>query len=227
MIFGLNPENEWCQWILKHGLDQELHKIKSSIDKKRLMGLQIFPPENNILKALDLTPFDRVKVVIIGQDPYHGYGQANGLAFSVNEGISIPPSLKNIFQEIERDIPATEHKNGNLENWAQQGVFLINTILTVEDGKPLSHINLGWELFTNAVINRLLKDIKPKVFMLWGKKAQKLVIDNQKIPDHMFLQSSHPSPLSVYRGFSGCSHFSKANEFLIQKGIPPIDWSLR
>lgn len=227
MIFGLNPANEWHQWIFKHGLDEKLNKINGFIEERRLNNVRVFPPENDVLKALDLTPLDQVKVVIIGQDPYHGYGQANGLAFSVNEGVPIPPSLKNIFQEIERDIPAAEHRNGNLEHWAHQGVFLINSVLTVEEGKPLSHVNLGWELFTKAVINRLIIDTNPKVFMLWGKQAQNLVQNKNDNTDHLWLQSSHPSPLSVYRGFSGCSHFSQANEFLIQKGIPPIDWSLR
>jgi len=227
MLFGLNSSNQWCQWIVENGLDQKLLDIHTFIEKKRLNNVRIFPPQNDILKAFKLTPIDKVKVVIIGQDPYHGVGQANGLAFSVNAGIQIPPSLKNIFEEIKRDIPGSEHRNGNLEHWAHQGVFLINTVLTVEEGDPLSHVKLGWEFFTKAVINRLLEDENPKVFMLWGNKAQQLVRNKSKSTKHLLLQCSHPSPLSVYRGFSGCSHFSKANEYLCDNGLPAVDWNVR
>lgn len=184
---------------------------------------QIFPPASLIFNALDSCPFDQVKVVIIGQDPYHGVGQAHGLCFSVNDGIDFPPSLINIFKEIERDLGKPFPRSGNLIRWAQQGVLLLNATLTVRAHTAGSHQGKGWETFTDAVIRTLASERENIVFMLWGSYAQQKgsVIDPTK---HLVLKSVHPSPLSAYRGFIGCGHFSAANRFLKEKGLTEINW---
>ncbi len=186
---------------------------------------KIYPPGSLIFHAFDSTPFNKVKVVIIGQDPYHGPNQAHGLAFSVNRGVSIPPSLRNIYQELERDLGIEPPEHGCLDSWAEQGVLLLNAILTVEAGNPASHKNKGWEQFTDDVIQILNDQKQYLVFLLWGKFAQEKGknIDNQK---HLVLKASHPSPLANRSNFIGCGHFSKANEYLKNHGIKPIDWKI-
>ncbi len=184
---------------------------------------KIFPPGNMIFSAFDHCPFDKVKVVIIGQDPYHNDGQAHGLCFSVNTGVDFPPSLINIFKEIERDLGKPTPTSGNLERWAEQGVLLLNATLTVQAHSAGSHQGRGWETFTDAVIRKVAEEKVHVVFMLWGNYAQQkgAVVDGQK---HLVLRSVHPSPLSAYRGFIGCGHFSAANNYLIEKGLSPIHW---
>ena len=184
---------------------------------------KIFPPGNMIFSAFDHCPFDKVKVVIIGQDPYHNDGQAHGLCFSVNTGVDFPPSLINIFKEIERDLGKPTPTSGNLERWAEQGVLLLNATLTVQAHSAGSHQGRGWETFTDAVIRKVAEEKVHVVFMLWGNYAQQkgAVVDGQK---HLVLKSVHPSPLSAYRGFIGCGHFSAANNYLIEKGLSPIHW---
>ncbi len=184
---------------------------------------KIFPPANLIFNAFDSTPFDQVKVVILGQDPYHNDGQAHGLSFSVNDGIQLPPSLINIYKEINRDLHIPIPYSGNLERWSKQGVLLLNATLTVEAHKAGSHQNRGWEAFTDAAIHKLADQRENLVFLLWGAYAQKKAsfINPNK---HLILTSPHPSPLSAHRGFLGNGHFSKTNEYLSQHGKAPINW---
>jgi uracil-DNA glycosylase len=186
----------------------------------------VYPPGSLIFNAFAHTPFDNVKVVILGQDPYHGKGQAHGLCFSVPDGVPPPPSLVNMFKEIHNDLGVAPSASGNLECWADQGVFLLNATLTVRAATAGSHQNKGWEPFTDKVIQTLSSGRENLVFMLWGNfaRAKKKLIDTQK---HLVLEAAHPSPLSVYNGFFGCKHFSKANEYLRQHGIEPIDWSVK
>lgn len=197
---------------LKHFLTQEKKKEKI-----------IFPPGPEIFQAFNSTPLPQVKVVILGQDPYHGEGEAHGLSFSVKDGVSIPPSLQNIYKEIHRDLGTPFPASGNLMRWAEQGVLLLNAILTVEKDQAASHRNQGWEPFTDAAIQAVNELQHPVVFMLWGSFARSKapMINRQK---HLVLEAPHPSPLSAYRGFMGCGHFSKANEFLISKNNSPIQW---
>ena len=186
----------------------------------------IFPKEEDVFNAFKLTPFENVKCVILGQDPYYNINQANGLAFSVNKGIKLPPSLVNIYKEAHDDIGIDIPNHGDLSSWAKEGVFLLNTILTVEDGKPLSYKNKGWEKFTLKVLKTLNDDESPKVFILWGKEAINLkkILNN---PHHLILESAHPSPLSSYRGFFGSKPFSKTNEFLIKNNRTPINFEIK
>lgn len=186
----------------------------------------IFPKEEDVFNAFKLTPFENVKCVIVGQDPYYNINQANGLAFSVNKGIKLPPSLVNIYKEAHDDIGIDIPNHGDLSSWAKEGVFLLNTILTVEDGKPLSYKNKGWEKFTLKVLKTLNDDKTPKVFILWGKEAINLkkILNN---PSHLILESAHPSPLSSYRGFFGSKPFSKTNEFLIKNNRTPINFEIK
>jgi len=186
---------------------------------------RVFPEGKNIFNAFNSTPFDKVKVVIIGQDPYHGEGQAHGLAFSVQDGIGFPPSLVNIFHEYSEDLGYRIPQNGNLTKWAKEGVFLLNTVLTVRKNEAHSHKNRGWEIFTDAVIRTISERKDNIVFILWGRPAQmkSSLIDENK---HLVLRAPHPSPLSAYRGFFGSKPFSKANAYLRQHGIKPIDWKL-
>lgn len=186
----------------------------------------IFPKEEDVFNAFKLTPFENVKCVIVGQDPYYNINQANGLAFSVNKGIKLPPSLVNIYKEAHDDIGIDIPNHGDLSGWAKEGVFLLNTILTVEEGKPLSYKNKGWEKFTLKVLKTLNDDKTPKVFILWGKEAINLkkILNN---PRHLILESAHPSPLSSYRGFFGSKPFSKTNEFLIKNNRTPINFEIK
>jgi uracil-DNA glycosylase len=198
-------------------------ELKSFLENERKQSVT-YPPGARIFAAFDLTPFDKVKVVILGQDPYHGPGQANGLCFSVNDGVRPPPSLVNIFKEIHTDVGCQVPQHGNLEPWAKQGVFLLNATLTVRASSAGSHQNIGWELFTDAVIKILSDQKNGLVFLLWGNyaKAKAGLIDAQK---HTVLMAAHPSPLA--RGaFFGCKHFSKTNEALSKKGIEPVNWCL-
>ncbi len=217
-------EKEWLEL-----LNQEFHKEYMRRLRSVLVGcanqkISICPHPKNIFRALNLTPPSKVKVIIIGQDPYHGYAQANGLAFSVDDGVRLPPSLQNIFKELSDDLGHPIPKNGNLEKWSDQGVLLLNSSLTVELNKPNSHKDIGWEIFTDQIIKKI-SDISGKVFILWGSYAQKkeALIHSEK---NLILKSPHPSPLSAYRGFFGCKHFSKANAYLKQQKITTIDWQL-
>jgi uracil-DNA glycosylase len=200
---------------------QIVHHIKTEKSQQKV----IYPAGKNIFSAFDTTPFDKVKVVILGQDPYHGINQAHGLCFSVQTGIDPPPSLVNIYKELHDDIGTPIPTHGNLTHWAQQGVFLLNASLTVRSGEPMSHSRIGWSEFTNTVIKKI-SDLKDHVvFILWGKFAQekRSLIDETR---HLVLKSAHPSPLSANAGFFGCRHFSKTNEYLVKHGIDPVDWRL-
>ena len=186
---------------------------------------KVFPPSNDIFNAFHLTPLSKVKVVILGQDPYHNDGQAHGLCFSVKKGVDIPPSLVNIYQELHDDCGCYIPNNGYLVKWAEQGVLLLNTVLTVRAHQALSHRGIGWEKFTDAAIRVLNEQDRPIVFLLWGRPAQsKHVMLNN--PAHLVLEAPHPSPLSAHRGFFGCHHFSQANRFLTEHGLAPVDWQI-
>ncbi|WP_323640794.1 uracil-DNA glycosylase [Pectobacterium polonicum] len=197
------------------------------VGKERASGKTIYPPQKDVFNAFRFTELHQVKVVILGQDPYHGPNQAHGLSFSVRPGVPAPPSLGNIYKELANDIPGFEiPRHGFLQSWAEQGVLLLNTVLTVEAGQAHSHANLGWETFTDRVIAALNEQREGLVFLLWGSHAQKKgnIIDQQR---HHILKSPHPSPLSAHRGFLGCKHFSQANQLLEQQGLSPIDWTPR
>ena len=198
--------------------------LRASLVSRGKSGVTIYPPPENWFSAFNLTPFNEVKVVVLGQDPYHGPNQAHGLCFSVLPGVPIPPSLRNIYKELKEDVGVEPVGHGHLETWATQGVFLLNSVLTVEHGAAASHQGLGWEVFTDAVIEALNTRTANTVFMLWGGYAKRKgqMIDQNR---HLVLQCAHPSPLSV-RGFTGCRHFSKANEYLINCGKEPVDWQL-
>lgn len=185
----------------------------------------IYPPANDIFNAFHYTPLGKVKVVILGQDPYHGPNQAHGLCFSVKNGVDIPPSLVNIYKELNSDLGCYIPNNGYLKKWADEGVLLLNTVLTVRQGAANSHRNMGWEEFTDAAIRAVNEQDRPIVYMLWGRpaRAKKTMLNNRK---HLVLEAAHPSPLSAYNGFFGCRHFSQANEFLKANGESPIDWQI-
>lgn len=201
-------------------------ELTQQVADRRRAGVAVYPPAELELAALAATPFEQVKVVILGQDPYHGPNQAHGLSFSVNPGVKIPPSLRNIFKELEQSISGfTAPESGDLRPWAKQGVLLLNTVLTVEQGQAHSHAKLGWERFTDALIESLNQNHPGAVFMLWGSHAQKKGkgLDASR---HLVLNAPHPSPLSAHRGFFGCGHFTEANRWLIEKNQAPIDWQL-
>lgn len=201
-----------------------MQQLRQFLRQEKLDGKIIYPPGDRIFAAFKAAPFDRVKVVIVGQDPYHGPGQAHGLCFSVPAGVVPPPSLVNIFKELKQDLGMAVPKHGCLQGWAEQGVLLINSVLTVEQGRAGSHQGKGWERFTDRVIERLNSGRENIVFMLWGAYAQRkgAMIDRAR---HCVLEAPHPSPLSAHRGFLGCRHFSRANDYLHQHGIKPVDWS--
>lgn len=218
-------EASWKEVLNDEFAKPYFEQITLHIKTEKSQGKIIYPPGALIFNAFNTTPFDKVKVVILGQDPYHGPGQAHGLCFSVQHGVPPPPSLVNIFKELQEDIGINIPGHGNLTHWAEQGVFLLNASLTVRAGEPMSHSKIGWAQFTDEVIKKISAGKEHVVFILWGKFAQekKLLIDETK---HCILRSAHPSPLSAHAGFFGCKHFSKANEYLMNKGIDPIDWKL-
>ncbi len=203
----------------------QIQALRAFLAAEKAAGKQIFPKEADWFRALELTPLDKVRIVILGQDPYHGEGQAHGLCFSVQPGVRPPPSLVNIYKELESDLAAPRPQHGFLESWAKQGVLLLNSVLTVEMGQAASHQRKGWEGFTDAIIRTVNAKAEPVVFLLWGAYAQKKAafVDGTR---HLVLKAAHPSPLSAHNGFLGCRHFSKANAFLSAKGQAPIDWSL-
>lgn len=217
--------NDWDE-VLKIVFEGEGFKKFYHIVENEYNTKTIFPPKDYIFNALKLTPYKNVKVVIVGQDPYHGVGEAHGLSFSVQKGIKVPPSLKNIYKELESDLGIPPFPEGDLTYWAKQGVLLLNAVLTVEKDKPASHRNLGWERLTDYIIKTLNEKQEPVVFILWGnfaKEKQKYITN----PNHLVLTSAHPSPFSANYGFFGSKPFSKTNEFLEKSGLTPIDWDLR
>ncbi len=218
-------EASWKE-ILKSEFNKTyFQQIPQHLKIEKKQGKIIYPPGSLIFNAFNSTPFDKIKVVILGQDPYHGPGQAHGLCFSVPNGIAPPPSLVNIFKELHEDIGINLPDHGNLTHWAEQGVFLLNASLTVRAGEPMSHSKIGWAEFTDTVIKKIAELKKNVVFLLWGKFAQekRVLIDDSK---HLILKAPHPSPLSAHAGFFGCRHFSKTNEYLMHNGIDPVDWGL-
>ncbi len=218
-------DKKWHDFILEESKKSYFIDLQNFVNKE-YETKTIYPLKDEIFNAFKLTPFDQVKVVIIGQDPYFNPNQAHGLCFSVRKGIKVPPSLVNIYKELQSDVGISIPNHGDLTYWAKQGVLLLNAVLTVEAFKPLSHNKKGWEIFTQTMIEKLNADDNPKVFLLWGAKA----IEKEKMitnPNHLILKAAHPSPLSAYNGFFGCRHFSKTNEFLRSKNRKEIDWQIR
>lgn len=218
--------NHW-QELLSDEFEKDYYKKLRSFLKDEYLGshpYRVFPPMNDIFTALRLTDYDDVKVVILGQDPYHEYGQAHGLAFSVPEGVTVPPSLCNIYKELSGDLGITPPQSGYLIPWAKSGVLLLNDVLTVREGAAGSHDGIGWQYLTSRIIQLLNEREKPMVFMLWGAYARRRMelITNKR---HLVLTAPHPSPLSASRGFFGCHHFSRANAFLVANGMEPVDWA--
>ena len=218
-------DSSWKAPLLPEFESAYMAALRAFLVAEKKSGKRVFPKGSEWFRALDLTPLDKVRVVILGQDPYHGEGQAHGLCFSVQPGVRPPPSLVNIYKEIESDLGIRPPAHGFLEHWAQQGVLLLNSVLTVEQGQPASHQGKGWERFTDAIVRLVNARETPVVFMLWGNYAQRKAefVDAQK---HLVLKAAHPSPFSAHNGFLGCRHFSKANAFLESKGLAPIDWAL-
>ena len=216
----------WPDFLQAQSEQPYFRDLQSQLQAARAQGQLVYPPEAMIFRAFDLTPFDAVRVVILGQDPYHGAGQAHGLAFSVPHGQAVPPSLKNIYKALQHDFADFQPpQHGCLEAWAQQGVLLLNTVLTVQAGQAHSHASWGWETLSDAAISALSAQREGLIFMLWGAHAQKkaALIDPQR---HLLLQAPHPSPLSAHRGFFQCGHFAQANAHLQQQGLPAIDWQI-
>lgn len=217
--------SSWKSKLQSEFEKDSMKKLKTFLQAEYKAGKKIYPRGDEYFAAMNLTPLDKVKVVIMGQDPYHGPGQAHGLSFSVQDGVRFPPSLQNIFKELHSDLGLPIPKSGSLKKWAEQGVLLLNAVLTVEDGKAASHQKRGWEEFTDRIIHIINEERENVVFILWGSYAQKkgAFIDRKK---HYVIESVHPSPLSSHRGFFGSKPFSKANAYLKSKGIDPVDWSL-
>jgi len=218
-------EESWKKVLQGEFSKPYFQNIILHLKTEKTQGKTIYPPGPFIFNAFNTTPLSKVKVVILGQDPYHGPGQAHGLCFSVQNGVPPPPSLVNIFKELREDTGMEIPMHGNLTKWAEQGVFLLNASLTVRAGEPMSHAKIGWATFTDQVIKTISAECAHVVFLLWGKFAQEksALIDGTK---HLILKAAHPSPLSAHNGFLGCRHFSKTNEYLMQQGIPPVDWQL-
>ncbi len=213
-LLGAEKQQPYFQDILSH------------VKQRREQGVVVYPPQEDVFNAFKLTPLDQLKVVILGQDPYHGEGQAHGLCFSVRPGIKTPPSLVNMYKELAQDIEGFQiPSHGFLQPWAEQGVLLLNTVLTVEQGQAHSHAKIGWESFTDKVIQEISENCEQVVFLLWGSHAQRKgsVIDKNK---HFVLSAPHPSPLSAHRGFLGCQHFSQTNQLLVRNGKQPINWQV-
>lgn len=220
----VNIGNEWDE-LLKGEFEKEYYLKLREFLKKEYFTYQVYPNMYDIFNALKFTSYSDVKAVIIGQDPYHGPGQAHGLCFSVQKGVAIPPSLQNMYKELYSDLGIPPANHGYLKKWADNGVLMMNAVLTVRGGQANSHRNMGWEFFTDKVIELLNKREKPIVFILWGNNAkQKMKLITN--PNHLILQAAHPSPLSAFNGFFGCRHFSKTNEFLENHGIAPVDWRI-
>ncbi|TCU14396.1 uracil-DNA glycosylase [Rhizobium sullae] len=218
-------EESWKAALASEFSSPYMQQLKDFLLVQKRSGKRIFPKGSEYFRALDLTPLAEVKVVILGQDPYHGLGQAHGLCFSVRPGVRIPPSLVNIYKEMETDLGIKPPRHGFLEHWARQGVLLLNSVLTVEEAQAASHQGKGWERFTDAVIRKVNEECESVVFMLWGSYAQRKAafVDTYR---HLVLKAPHPSPLSAHNGFFGCRHFSKANAFLQSHGRAPVDWEL-
>lgn len=218
-----NLHDSWLNVIGDEFDKDYMQALKAFLQAEKAQGKIIYPHSQHWFNALNTTPFEQVKVIVLGQDPYHGPGQAHGLSFSVPEGVKIPPSLRNIYKELVGDIGITMPEHGNLQAWAEQGVLLLNATLTVEQANAGSHQNKGWETFTDAVIAALNEQREGLVFLLWGSYAQKKggIIDSSK---HLVLKAPHPSPLSAHRGFLGCKHFSQLNDYLEERGLQSIDW---
>ena len=217
--------NKWDE-ILEEEYEKAYFKDLMEFVKKEYKEKTIYPYYPNIFNALKYTDYDNLKVVILGQDPYHGMGEAHGLSFSVLEGVSKPPSLRNIFKELKEDLNIDEPKEGNLTNWTKEGVMLLNSVLTVEKDKPASHQNRGWETFTDAIISKINEKETPVVFILWGSfaKSKKVLITN---PIHHIIESAHPSPFSAHKGFFGTKPFSRTNDFLKSQNIKEINWEIK
>jgi len=225
MVEEVRLEESWKKALAPEFSDPYMSALRRFLMEEKEAGKRIFPKAAEYFRALDLTPLDQVKVVILGQDPYHGAGQAHGLCFSVQPGVRIPPSLVNIYKELKADLGIGPASHGFLEDWARQGVLLLNSVLTVEEARAASHQGQGWERFTDAVIRLVNERCEGVVFMLWGAYAQKKAafVDRKR---HLVLTAPHPSPLSAHNGFFGSRHFSKANAFLAERGKTPIDWQL-
>ena len=226
---AIRLDPQWREALAGEFAAPYMADLKRFLLERKAAGARIFPPGSHWFRALDLTPPDKVRVVILGQDPYHGPGQAHGLCFSVRPGVPVPPSLANIYKELQRDLGIAPPRHGFLESWASQGVLLLNAVLTVEMGDAGSHQGKGWERFTDAVIARVNALDHPVVFLLWGTHAQKKAAGVDSVDRggrHLVLKAPHPSPLSAHRGFLGCGHFSQANAFLVGQGLKPIDWRL-
>ena len=222
-------DDSWKTPLANEFDSDHMATLREFLLQQKAAGKQIFPKSEEYFRALDLTPLDQVRVVILGQDPYHGPGQAHGLCFSVQPGVRPPPSLVNIYKELESDLGLSRPAHGFLEHWAKQGVLLLNSVLTVEMANAASHRGKGWEQFTDAIVRLIAAKPEPVVFMLWGGYAQKKAAFVKSVEQggrHLVLKAPHPSPLSAYNGFFGCRHFSKANAFLEQNGLPPVDWGL-
>jgi uracil-DNA glycosylase len=218
-------EESWKAALKPEFAKSYFQNIVTFLKTEKMANRTIYPPGALIFNAFNTTPFENVKVVILGQDPYHGPGQAHGLCFSVSNGVQPPPSLVNIFKELQSDVGVAIPDHGNLTKWAEQGVLLLNASLTVRAAEPMSHSQIGWAEFTDNVIKRISEEKEHVVFILWGKfaGAKQVLIDETK---HLVLKAAHPSPLSAYSGFFGCRHFSKANEYLMRNGKDPINWAL-
>ncbi|MBQ9047693.1 MAG: uracil-DNA glycosylase [Solobacterium sp.] len=216
--------NQWTPWLKAEFAQPYFRQLAAFIHEEYERG-DVYPPKVQVFSAFEEVDYPDISVVILGQDPYHQRGQAHGMCFSVNPGVQIPPSLQNIYQELHEELGCRIPDNGYLMPWAKQGVFLLNTILTVRDSKPLAHAGKGWETFTDHAIMHISERSEPAVFLLWGRNARskKALIDTSK---HLVLEAAHPSPLSAYRGFFGCGHFAAANRFLLEHGRKPIDWQI-
>ena len=222
---SINIEESWGKRLIKEFEKPYMRELSAFLKMEKKEGKEIFPIGSEIFSAFNFTPFEKVKVVILGQDPYHGRGQAHGLSFSVKEGVQPPPSLENIFKELKSDIELARPKSGSLEKWAEEGVLLLNTVLTVEKSKPASHQNKGWETFTDKVLSLLNEEKSHLVYILWGKKAQEkgMFLDGDA---NLIIKSAHPSPYSAANGFFDSKPFSKTNEYLNENGIASINWKL-
>lgn len=223
MTVRIHPS--WAAALAAEFESPQLAELRALLQHERAAGNRVFPPASQIFRAFDRTPLDAVRVVIVGQDPYHGAGQAMGMSFSVPRGVRQPPSLRNVLTELESDLGIPHPEHGDLSHWADQGVLLLNTTLTVREGAAASHAGRGWESFTDAAIRAVSERREHVVFLLWGRHAQAKasLVDTSK---HLVLTAAHPSPLSAHNGFFGCRHFSRTNAWLQQHALPPIDWSL-